>query len=152
MNLVTRLACIASLAVAGVAGAAPQEAGEAPATAWDQAKVTALAGELSAAVKGIRTAVRQTGSPSIGSMQSRHFHQFKDKLRLIESESRHLASELAEGQGLEPTLPAYRHLRLLVRDARELARSLFIGKQTQDRIDVGRAKLDALAAYYPPEK
>ena len=84
-------------------------------------------------------------------MQARKFHQFTDKLRLIESEARHLASELAEGQGLEATLPAYAHLQLLVRDARELADRLFIEKPIQDRIDVGREKLDALAAYYPAQ-
>lgn len=153
MTRTARLLCIASLAVAGSAFAAEPEGAEAPApaSAWDQARVTALAGELRDAVKGIRQAVRQAGSPNRGSMQSRKFHNFSDTLRLIESESRHLAAELESGQGLEETWPAYRHLQLLVRDARELSQHLFIEKPIQDQIVAGRTKLDALAAYYPAE-
>ena len=152
MTRIARFLCIVSLLAAGAASAAHHEAAGSPSVAWDQARVTVLASELSASVKDLRTAVRQTGPRSLGSMQSRKFHQFADKLRLIQSESRYLASELAEGEGLEDTLPAYRHLRLLVRDARELAQHLYIEQGTQDRIDAARQKLDELAAYYPPEK
>jgi hypothetical protein len=150
MAPLVRLACIATLALAGTAGAAHHESAE-HGPGWDQEAAARLAAELAESVKGIRKAVRQAGAPSMGSMQARKFHQFTDKLRVIESESKHLAGALADGEGREQTRPAYDRLQLLVRDARELARSLFIQQSIQDRIDVARAKLDALAAYYPAD-
>ncbi len=131
-----------------VLGATPARAAEMD---WDQAAVAGLAGELAAALKGIRKAVRQAGSPSVASMQARAWHEFSDKLRLIEQESKHLASALGNGAGQAETLPAYRRLQMLVRDARDLGPKLFIQKPLQDQLDAGSAVLGKLAMYYPAD-
>jgi hypothetical protein len=115
---------------------------------WEQDQVAAAARKLADAVKDLREEVRRQGDPGLASAQSRAWHRFKDDLRLIESESKELASELAAGRGHDETLPMFERLEMLVRDAREEGRSLMIMKPVQDRIDAARAALNALEPYY----
>ena len=150
-SIIVSAAAVALVAVAAQPAFAAhhEEAEPAAAVTWEQGRVTQLAGEFASAVKGVRKAVSRAGDPGIASMQARAHHEFEDTLRLIQNESRHLAAELAEGQGLEETLPVYRRLRVLIRDARDLSQKLYIGSPVQAEIDAARAKLEKLAAYYP---
>ncbi len=134
---------------AGLAGHHEKTAEVHEPIAWDQARVTDQAGEFAAAAKKVRRTARRLGNPSVATMKARTHHAFMDSLRLIESESRHLASELASGEGLDATLSIYRRLRTLIRDAREQARKLPIPQDLNADIDAARTKLQMLAAYYP---
>lgn len=139
---------IAALVALGLAagGAQAQPAPAAP--TWDQAKVSALAGELAAAVKDLRQDVRQQPQPSLGSMQSRAYHNFRDDLRLIESEAKELASSLTAGAGHDETLPIVKRMESLIRDARDESRRLLIPQSTQDKIAAARTAYQQILPYY----
>jgi hypothetical protein len=115
---------------------------------WEQDQVAAAARKLADAVKDLRSEVRKQGSPGVASMQSRAWHRFTDELRLIESESKELASALEAGRGHDETLPIFERMQMLIRDAREESRSLMIAQPVQQRIDAAREALRALEPYY----
>jgi hypothetical protein len=96
----------------------------AQATAWDQAKVTALAVQLHGVLGELQTAMRREGNPSMAQVQSRARHSFRDSLRVLRSETRALAAELEAGAGLEETWPIVRRARVVIRDLREEGRRM----------------------------
>ncbi len=116
--------------------------------AWDQEAVTTLATDLAAQVKDLRQSLKRGPGSSMATMQERSRYNFMDLLRLIESETGHLARRLGEGYG--ETAPVYRRLQRLVSNAQEEGRRLFIDEPTQERIDKAGGILDELALYYAP--
>ena len=134
------LATAAALWVANVAAAEPRT--------WDQAAVTALAGELVERVKALRSAHRQTPPPQVGSGDSRAHLALTDGLRLIRNESRHLKRELEQGKGREETLPVAKRLRSLIDSARVDARKLRLTSPLLDEIQATNAALAQLWEYY----
>jgi hypothetical protein len=143
-NGVRAIAVLAGLALAAAT------AGEARAqkAQWEQDQVVAAAASLAGAVKELRDEVRKQGRPNLGSMQSRAWMRFTDTLRLIESESKELSNELAQGRGHDETLPIYERMGMLIRDAREESRSLMLTQPVQQRIDAARDALRALEPFY----
>jgi uncharacterized membrane protein YccC len=138
-----RAVMVMALGLSLVAGAAWAQKAQ-----WEQDTVAAAARKLADAVKDLRGEVRKQGNPSIASAQSRAWNQFTDDLRLIENESKELASALEAGRGHDETLPMFQRLQLLVRNAREEARSLMIVKPVQEKIEVAREALRVLEPYY----
>jgi hypothetical protein len=143
MRNAVRAVVTASLVLALGAGVASAQKAQ-----WEQDQVAAAAGKLADAVKDLRAEVKRQGSPSTATMQSRAWYRFTDKLRLIESESKQLSSELAAGRGHDETLPMFERMQSLIRDAREEARSLMILQPVQQKIDAARAALGVLEPYY----
>lgn len=119
------LACI--LAVAMMALAAGKALAEPP-TQWDQARVTGIAAKLPAATEALYTSLLDQGE--MGGMPGAFgagdaYHEFKDKVRLMHSESMHLAAELKEGAGRDQTKHAFQRIAELNRDAAEMGREQF---------------------------
>jgi uncharacterized membrane protein YccC len=154
-NIRSILIALAVLAIAVVPGSGLAQT-DPPAEAtpqvepieWDQAQVTSIAKELAAAVRDLRDAFRREGSPSREQMQSRAYNQLMDNLRLIRSETAHLARELEASKGHDETFPVFRRIGMLVRDAQRLTPRLFIQESVQQRIDPARALWDKLQPYY----
>ena len=140
----------AALLLLPLAAQADHHEGPGAASKWDQAKVTALAEQLSDAVNGVYRSVSrlQTGS-GMASGQANAFLRLKDRLRVARNEARHLSQALADGKGHDETSHAYRRLMSLVRDAREEGRKMFIEKPTLDKIDVANKILEEIAPFYP---
>lgn len=113
---------------------------------WNQEATTGLAGELEAAVSGLRDAVRK--SPKWES-QRRTLYKIADKLRLIESESASLHAQLVNGAGMEETQPSYERIQRLRRDVQVLAVKTDVSAFTKPKLDKATEVLEALAHYYP---
>lgn len=92
--------------------------------AWDQAKVTALAGELADEVAALQVQFRREPPVHVASGQARARHRFRDSLRVLVTEARALASELQDGAGLEETAPIVRRAGVVIRDLREQGRRM----------------------------
>lgn len=143
LRLVARPLCTVALALC-VAGHAIAM------TAWDQAKVTELAGQLESSVSGLRDAIRNSPQWTF-SQQKQILYQIRDNLRWIESEATSLHAMLASGEGQEATLNSFKRIQSLKRETQYLAQQTQTTDFTQPALDKAKSALDALAAYYPPE-
>jgi hypothetical protein len=119
-------------------------------TAWDQAKVTEIAGQLEAAVSGLQEAIRQSPTWSHPGQRTTLF-QIQDNLRWIESEAGHLHAALAKGAGMEETLNSFRRIHSLRRETEVLARRTDVSAMTQPKLDKAKELLGQLDAYYPAD-
>ena len=66
----------------------------------------------------------------------------------MESESRHLADELARGASRDETLPTFERVNTIRRDAVQQAQRVFLQQPVKDRIIAARDPLEELAGYY----
>ena len=114
---------------------------------WDQARVTALAGELHEGVKGLRDEIRSQ-TRDIGTMQASAYYRLLDNLRLIERESRYLHRALESGASREETLPAYARIAMLRRDCAEEMRRQFLVATALERIARARSIVKQMDPYY----
>jgi hypothetical protein len=114
---------------------------------WNQEKAAAAATELAASLDGLRDALRNEPSPGIGSSE-RPRHELKDRLRLMENESKHLAAELKDGQGRDATYPVFQRINSIRRDAVEDAQRMYLQQPVRDKIESARGPLEKLAGYY----
>lgn len=122
---------------------------DAPAQAWDQEKVAQIAADLATAAADLRQVFRRSqGSAQIASGGARSQLRLSDLLRLIQSETRHLARELADGKGRDETEFAYQRLMMTIRDARENARRMFLHKDVLEAVDKTAALRQQLGAFY----
>jgi len=119
-------------------------------TAWDQAKVTEIAGQLEAAVSGLQEAVRQSPTWSHPGQRTTLF-QIQDNLRWIETEAAHLHAELTKGKGMEETLNSFKRIHQLRRETEVFARRTDISAITQPKLDKAKELLAQLGAYYPAD-
>jgi hypothetical protein len=119
-------------------------------TAWDQAKVTEIAGQLEDAVGGLKDAIRQSPVWSHPGQRTTLF-QIQDNLRWIESEASHLHAELSKGKGMEETLNSFRRIHSLRRETEVLAKRTEVSELTRPKLEKAREFLAQLDAYYPAE-
>ena len=91
--------------------------------------------------------MRNELSPGIGSSE-RPRHELKDRLRLMENESKHLAAELKDGQGRDATYPVFQRINSIRRDAVEDAQRVYLQQPVRDKIESARGPLEKLAGYY----
>ncbi len=113
---------------------------------WDQARVTALAGELHDSVKDLRSEMRSQPR-DIGSMRASAYYRLLDNLRLIGRESRYLHEALKSGASREETLPSYTRIARLRRDCAEEMRRQFLGTVALERIDRAQSTVKQMDAY-----
>jgi len=92
--------CFAAFALVVAFGARAETA------KWDQAAVTAAAGEYEAAVTGLRDAVRKSTAWTLTPNRSKPYEISQD-LRQIEWLAQDLHGDLSKGEGLEATTPNY---------------------------------------------
>jgi hypothetical protein len=142
MTIARSLAVLAAL----VLWAAPA-AGAAPAS-WNQEKVTQIATELAEAMSGVYDSVKKIPPPPTGS-QRKNFYEATQTLRRLQTETRHLATDLKGGAGYDETLPSYKQIQMLRRDAAESGRSSgVIPNDTLAKVDKARDLLLQLSGYY----
>jgi hypothetical protein len=143
-----KLAAFVAVAVISL----PSFAARAQTASWNQAAVTAAAGELEAAVTGLRDAVRKSSTWTTSPDKS-ELYEISESLRQIEWLATNLHADLKQGEGLAATLPVYKEM-LETRDyARAEAEFVDISASIRPRLDAARAALAKLAAFYPkPEE
>ncbi len=116
---------------------------------WNQERVTAIATDLAKAVEQLRKAVRDSPvGKTVGSGQENAMLRMNDRLRLLRTETRYLASELQNGVGREGTLSVYERVGNLARDVREEARKMFLPEPIMDAIAGAGATWSRLTPYY----
>ncbi|CAG1004526.1 hypothetical protein MYXO_03293 [Myxococcaceae bacterium] len=142
---VFRLATAAGFAISLVllAGAA-----RAQTTPWDQKAVTAIAVKLEKALGDLNVTVRRQPQATVGTPQRRAQFQARESLRLLVNTSQRLTSQLEAGEDLDATLPTYRRLQMLRRDAERAGRRGQIPAPTLERVVSVRGLLDELSPFY----
>jgi hypothetical protein len=129
MTLVRRLWVI-GFAVIVACATAPDTA---PAqTAWDQAKVTGIAQQLSTAGDAWWQAVRDEGDDQdfVGSGDSQIYDEMQRESRALFEQSQGLAGNLAGGKGRAETLDMYKSLKEIVDDMKEDQERTFLEDPT----------------------
>ncbi|HTY19153.1 MAG TPA: hypothetical protein VMH82_15590 [Myxococcota bacterium] len=121
---------------------------EAQQKSWDQKAVTALAQKLAASLRDLRVTVRRNPQATKGSPQRQAQFRARDSLRLLVVTSQRLATQLKGGADMDETLPTFRRLQSLRRDAETDGRRADIPAPTLERITSVQALIDQLAAYY----
>lgn len=115
---------------------------------WDQARVTALAVELSEVAGELQSSFRREPPQAIGTGQARARASFQDSLRVLRTETRALASELEGGAGLDETWPIARRLRVVVRDLREEGRRISWKEPVSTHASRANELVTQLAPFY----
>ena len=120
----------------------------AQATPWDQKAVTAIAVKLERSLRDLNHTVRRNPEQPIGSPTRRAQFQARESLRLLVSTSQRLASQLRAGEDLDATLPTFRRLQLLRRDAERAGRRANIPGPTLERVLTAQSLIDELVPFY----
>ena len=118
---------------------------------WDQARVTGYATELVGAVDRLKRSL-STEPAILSQIQQRAHYELVEDVRLLRNTSAHLEHSLKSGSGRDRTLPIYRRIDSLRRDAEENARRALIPSDTMDSLWSVGAKLFKLTRYYTPEE
>jgi hypothetical protein len=139
------------LAALMLAVALPIASARADLAKWDQAKVTALGGQLADAAKNLQDVFYNHPPASVGSGQSRDYQRLKQTLRRLRMEADQYKGDLDKGAGQEETAPQYDDVMMSVRDAREIASRMFTTQDMKDAASKARAVLNQLAPYYDPD-
>ena len=137
--------CLALAALLGAGGIASAQSEK-----WNQAKATALAGELVNSVSNLEQQLQnnaQAGDP----FMEETVWQVGDSLGLLQFEATRLQALLASGKGMKPTLPAYKRLQQLHRECQAYTGQFQQTAILTPSLDKARAALQALSAYYPPQ-
>lgn len=134
-----------------LAGAsAPAE--ETAADPWNAEKAAAAATRLAEALNGLRDALRKAPGGMGGfAGGSSGVHSLRDRLRLMESESKHLARQLRDGEGRDETYPVFRRIDEIRRSAVDPAERMFLQQPVLEKIQVARPAMEELAGYYGVE-
>jgi hypothetical protein len=135
----------AAAAVLAIGAAAP--AGAEPAKAWDQQRVTQLAGELAAAAKQMRKAKRNE-PPQPASLRERARARYLETLKGLEKSTQQLEGRLKAGDGYEATLPIAEKIRSQLRDAEEDGKKLMTTAQMMELYLPLEKILDEIGPYY----
>jgi hypothetical protein len=119
--------------------------------AWDQAQVTAIAAKLPEATEALYTALYSEGQTAVmpGAFGAGDdYHEFKDKVRLMHSESMHLVSQLKKGLGRDETKHAFQRIAELNRDAAEAGRAQFTEDSVVEKFSAVEDLIRQLDPYY----
>jgi len=117
---------------------------------WNQAEITALSKQLADATQQLYDTFYRQPPPSVGSMHARDYYRLKQVIRRLLEEADQLHADVAKGDGMEETLPAYDDLMEKVRDAREIWARVFTSKELRDSADAARGILNQISPYYDP--
>jgi len=113
---------------------------------WDQARVSKYAAELTAATADLKQALDGVGIQNFA--QQNAMYQVKDTVKMLDTASSGLAEALKNGKGHDETLPRFKRVQALRRDAEEEGRSADIPEAVFEKVfSVGNA-LIKLRPYY----
>ncbi len=116
---------------------------------WEQERVAKYAAELTAATADLRKALDAVGIQNFA--QQNAVYQVKDTVKMLDTAAGGLAEALAKGKGHDETLPRYKRVESLRRDAEEEGRSADIPDSVFEKVfSVGGALLK-LRPYYVEE-
>jgi hypothetical protein len=116
---------------------------------WDQDRVTKYADELTAATADLRKALDGVGIQNFA--QQNAIYQVKDTVKMLDTTAGGLAEALKNGKGRDETLPRYKRMESLRRDAEEEGRSADLPDAVFEEVfSVGDA-LIKLRPYYMDE-
>jgi hypothetical protein len=116
---------------------------------WDQTRVAQYAGELTIATADLRKSFDALGMQNVS--QQNAMYQVKDTIKMLDTASGGLAEALANGKGRDETMPRYKRVESLRRDAELEGRSADIPDAVFEKVfDVGNA-LIKLRPYYVDE-
>jgi len=132
-------AVVAAFAV--TAGAASAELAK-----WDQPRVTKYAEELAVATRDLKQALEDVGIQNFA--QQNAMYQVKDTVKMLDTAASGLAEALKSGKGLDETMPRYKRIKTLQRDAQEEGRSADIPESVFERVFAAGSALIKLAPYY----
>jgi hypothetical protein len=138
------VAAAALVSIGLAAGAARAELAK-----WDQARVTKYAEELETATAELRRALEGVGIQNFA--QQNAYYQVRDTVKTFHSTSVGLAESLKSGEGYDATLPRYRRLKTLRRDAEEEGRSADIPEAVFEKVFAAGSALLKLRPYYEEE-
>ena len=120
----------------------------AQATPWDQKAVTAIAVKLASALRDLNVTVRRNPQAPTGSHARRAQFQARETVRQLRNAARRLSSQLQAGEDLDATLPTFRRLQTLRRDAERLGRRTNMPAATLEQVVNAQALLAQLEAFY----
>lgn len=126
------------------AGAASAELAQ-----WDQERVAKYAAELAVATNDLKQALEAVGIQNFA--QQNAMYQVKDTVKILDSTAGGLAEALKNGKSREETMPRYRRLKSLQRDAQEEGRSADIPESVFEKVFAAGNALIKLAPYYEEE-
>ncbi len=141
---ISGLATFAGLALS-LTALAPNALAE---TAWDQKAVTSIATKLATSVKDLNLTVKKNPDAQVGSPQRRAQYSARESVKLLVTISQRLASQLKADEDQDATLPTYKRLQLIRRDAEEDGRKGNIPAPTLEKVVAMQALMDQLAPYY----
>jgi hypothetical protein len=134
----------AAVALSITAGAASAELAR-----WDQKRVEKYAAELTVSTADLRKAFDAIGIQNAA--QQNAIYQVKDTVKMLDTAANGLAEALANGKGRDETMPRYKRVESLRRDAEEEGRSADIPDAVFEKVfSVGSALLK-LRPYYVAE-
>jgi hypothetical protein len=125
--------------------------GHAQTEKWNQAKVTALAGELSNAVSGLRNALMNSAQWQAESAMDDTLWGVSEDLRMIDFGAMSMNADLAKGAGMKQTLPAYMRLQQIHRELSQYKGQMDVGAFLAPPLAKAKGILAQLAAYYPAQ-
>jgi hypothetical protein len=137
----------AAAALLLTAGAASAELAK-----WDQERVAKYAEELSVATNDLKQALEDVGIQNFA--QQNAMYQVQDTVKILNNTAAGLAEALKSGKGREETLPRFKRLKSLQRDAQEEGRSADIPESVFEKVFAVGGALIKLDPYYlePPPK
>ncbi len=141
-----RSTTLAALILAPLLLAAPEA--RAALTAWDQAKVTAVAQEISEAAQALQAALRREPPRTLGQPGRRAFWSLRDEMQSIVSTSRRLHDALSQGAGMEETYPTYRRLLRTARRAGRETHRIGLGEPVSGKIDAVAEAIRRVRPFY----
>jgi hypothetical protein len=138
------------LAVAGAAAfLITASAASAELARWDQERVAKYAAELKLATADLKQALESVGIQNFA--QQNAMYQVKDTVEMLDNTANGLDHALKKGKGREETLPRYRRIETLRRDAEEEGRSADIPDAVFEKVFAVGAALLKLRPYYVEE-
>jgi hypothetical protein len=146
-GILAAVCAAAFVSVIGVAGARAELA------TWDQARVTKYAEELVTATDELSRALESVGIQNVTQANARY--QVRDTVQMLNTASTGLAEALKNGKGRDETMPRYKRVETLRRDAEEEGRRADIPENVFEKVFSVGGALIKLRPYYvdesPPE-
>jgi hypothetical protein len=117
---------------------------------WDQTRVTAYAEELAVATDDLRQSLEAIGIQN--ATQANAYYQVRDTVKSLDTAAEGLAASLKSGEGHDKTLPRYKRLQTLRRDAAEEGQRADIPESVFEKVFSVGSALMKLRPYYEEEE
>lgn len=117
---------------------------------WNQERVAKYAAELKEATAALKQAIDGVGIQNAA--QQNALYQVEDTVQMLDTAANGLDHALRSGKGRDETLPRYRRLKSLQRDAELEGRSADIPEAVFQKVFSVGSALIKLAPYYEEDK